>query len=266
MKKNNEKNREQFNIVPYKRKRDYKMTTHEVIKNLETLFEKLNEKFFNGALLMPYITLFVGAKKNGDDIRGAFYSDKYINVNNDADFKYEIGIAGERLGDGIFQVAETLMHEMVHMFCEMNGYADTKGRSHTKIFKREAEKRGLICEKAKGIGFGHTEATPQFCDFIQNLVDNGAINPDICTYARYTTFPETKSTQRKAFICPVCSAKVTAKPDTAIACMNCNTAFDLWDISDKEDPKILVDHNNGLAMTAEGWYGQMFGTDELLED
>lgn len=242
------------------------MTSYEVIKNLETLFDELNKNYFNGALFTPYITLFAGAKKNGSVDYGAFYLDKYVNVNNDADFKYEIGISGERLGDGIFQVAETLMHEMVHLFCAMNGYADVKGKSHTKRFKQEAEKRGLICEKAQGVGYGHTEATPSFCDFVQKLVENGVINAEICNYARCTTFPETKPAQRKAFICPICGAKATAKPDTAIACLNCNTAFDLWDMSDKDEPKILVDHNNGLAMTAEGWYGQMFGTDDLLED
>lgn len=238
------------------------MTSYEVIKNLEVLFQHLNERYFDNTLPLPYITLYAGAKKNGNGSHGSFYLDKYVNVNNDEDYKHEIGIAGERLGDGIYQVAETLMHEMVHLYCTCNAIVDCKGKSHTKKFKAECEKRDLICDKEQGIGWGRTEATLAFCDFIQSLIDDCIIDTHICDYARYTTFPETSSVQKKSYICPCCGVKVNAKVDTAIACLHCNVAFDYWDMTDPDDPKIITDNNNGLAMTDEGWYGQMFGVDE----
>ena len=33
-------------------------------------------------------------------------------------------------------------------------------------------------------------------------------------------------------------------------------------MTDPDDPKVIVDNNNRLAFTEEGWYGQMFGVDD----
>lgn len=238
------------------------MTSYEVIKNLETLFQHLNEYYFESTLPQPYITLTVGAKKNGNNLAGCFWDDTYVNVNDDTDIKYEISIAGERLGEGIYQTAETLMHEMIHLYCKVNSIIDCKGKSHNKKFKKACEARDLICDKAQGIGWGHTEATPAFCDFIQSLIDDGIVDPHICDYTRNTTFPEVTPAQKKSYICPCCGVKVNAKVDTAIACLNCNVAFDYWDMTDPDDPKVITDNNNRLAFTEEGWYGQMFGVDD----
>ena len=154
------------------------------------------------------------------------------------------------------------MHEMVHLYCKVNHIIDCRGKSHNAKFKKQCEARDLICDKAQGIGWGHTEATPAFCDFIQSLIDDGIVDPHICDYTRNTTFPEVNPAQKKSYICPCCGVKVNAKVDTAIACLNCNVAFDYWDMTDPDDPKIISDNNNGLAFTEEGWYGQMFGVDD----
>ena len=76
------------------------MTSYEVIKNLETLFQHLNEHYFESTLPQPYITLTVGAKKNDNNLAGCFWDDTHVNVNDDTEKKYEISIDGKRLGDG----------------------------------------------------------------------------------------------------------------------------------------------------------------------
>ena len=68
---------------------------------------------------------------------------------------YEINITAEYLNRPIENVLATLQHEMVHLYCMVNGIQDTSkaGRYHNKNFKAEAEKRGLLIEYVKYIRF-----------------------------------------------------------------------------------------------------------------
>ena len=70
----------------------------------------------------------------------------------------------------------TLMHEMVHYYCQLNGIADVSqnGRYHNKKFKEEAEKRGLVISWGQYIGWSITKPDESF---IRMLEENSIEKP-----------------------------------------------------------------------------------------
>ena len=103
-----------------------------VIEKLESLFSSFNQKFYNGELQTPVITV------SPDTTKGAYgWCTSWKAWSNlDPDSKttdisqmskadldamqnegfYEINICAEHLARPFEQVAETLLHEMVHLY------------------------------------------------------------------------------------------------------------------------------------------------------
>lgn len=87
-----------------------------VIKQLETLFSKFNDRFYDGKLPKPVITV------SPDSTKGAYgwcTSWKAWTDKENADMNegyYEINLCAEYLSRPIDLVCETLLHEMVHLF------------------------------------------------------------------------------------------------------------------------------------------------------
>lgn len=125
-----------------------------VIEKLENLFSKFNEKFYNGELQTPIITV------SPDTTKGAYgwctawkaWSNKQPeqkktvdlatmskedleNLKKDEGF-YEINICAEHLARPFEQVAETLLHEMVHLYNLQIGVQDKKFELHRKSFPK----------------------------------------------------------------------------------------------------------------------------------
>lgn len=132
-----------------------------VIEKLESLFSSFNQKFYNGELQTPVITV------SPDTTKGAYgWCTSWKAWSNlDPDSKttdisqmskadldamqnegfYEINICAEHLARSFEQVAETLLHEMVHLYNLQIGVQDTSrnGTYHNKKFKETAEQHGL---------------------------------------------------------------------------------------------------------------------------
>lgn len=144
-----------------------------VIDKLENLFSKFNEKFYNGELQTPIITV------SPDTTKGAYgwctawkaWSNKQPeqkktvdlavmskedleNLKKDEGF-YEINICAEHLARPFEQVAETLLHEMVHLYNLQIGVQDTSrgGTYHNKKYKEAAEQHGLTVGKDAKYGW-----------------------------------------------------------------------------------------------------------------
>lgn len=132
-----------------------------VIEKLESLFSSFNQKFYNGELQTPVITV------SPDTTKGAYgWCTSWKAWSNlDPDSKttdisqmskadldamqnegfYEINICAEHLARPFEQVAETLLHEMVHLYNLQIGVQGTSrnGTYHNKKFKEAAEQHGL---------------------------------------------------------------------------------------------------------------------------
>ena len=132
---------------------------------LEYGFSVLNRIYFNNELPPIVITIMSSPRTNGHFTVGKVWRTEEGHYN-------EINISAEHLDRDISNIMATLMHEMVHYYCQLNSIQDTSkgGRYHNKNFKREAELRGLSITYAKYIGYSVTEPTEAF---IQVLEDNG---------------------------------------------------------------------------------------------
>ena len=97
---------------------------------LEYGFEILNKEYFNGELHPIVISIMSSPRTNGH-----FTINKEWRVENER-FN-EINISAEHMDRPIENIMGTLMHEMVHYYCQLNGIADVSqnGRYHNKKFK-----------------------------------------------------------------------------------------------------------------------------------
>lgn len=197
------------------------MNFNESIHNqLNVLFQKINERFYNGELAMPNILVqSVGKKK----WYGYCTTKKVWDIHKDA--HYEIAISAEYLNRDFHEVVATLMHEVVHLY---NLYAEVKDVSgtqyHNKRFKIEAEKRGLVISCAKAIGWSVTALTEESRIWIDNLnIDKSAFDA-----VRKMPIQAKKKTQKTyTYTCPICNEKILSKnPDLEVECVDCGELFE----------------------------------------
>ncbi len=74
-----------------------------------------------------------------------------------ADRLHEINIAADHLDRDVDGIAETILHEMVHLKNNINGVSDcTPTQYHKKAFKTVAESFGLKVERMKNKGYALT--------------------------------------------------------------------------------------------------------------
>ena len=198
---------------------------------LEAAFDSLNKKYFDGSLPKAVITIQSSPKCYG-----------YITVHKvwkDSEASYhEINIGAEYLARPIEHVLATLLHEMVHLYCMVNGIQDTSngGRYHNKRFKAEAEKRDLKIEYAKYIGYSITSPTDKF---ISSILKQGLFrNIEHCRTGGCSIIPPPyptdengsgasggssgkKKTSTRKYRCSHCGISVRATKDVNIICGDC---------------------------------------------
>ncbi len=246
--------------------------TTNMLKELYRIFDGINEKYFDNSLPKVFITLQQGKKKNKSTY-GTFYPESWaenqgtevdeatgmVKVQASEERFHEIGMSAEYFTRPVANWCATLCHEMVYLYCQVNELESTsnKGVYHNKIFKQEAEKRGLIIEKADTIGWSVTTPSTNFIEFINTL----KIDEDVFSYFRDTRFGLTDPTVKKRYICPMCGVQVQAKKGKNIVCGDCDKRMDYVDITDPSNPEFIEDYNNGLAME-EGWFANMNMEDE----
>ena len=236
--------------------------TIRMTTELYRIYNALNERYWGGELPEVFITITPGKSKKSS-VYGTFSADVWAK-NGDVtydengneiieivDNRHEISMSAEYFTRPIPNWCATLQHEMVHLYCQVNNLKDTSNNNtyHNKTFKREAEKRGLIIEKEKTIGWSVTTPTHEFVDFISSL----NIDEDTFTYFRQTRFGATKTAPKKRYVCPMCGTQAQAKKGTYLICGDCGKQMDYWDMTNPDAPEIIEDYNDMLA-EREGWY------------
>lgn len=160
-----------------------------VIEKLESLFSKFNNKFYNGELQSPIITVSPDTTKgaygwctawkawsNSEQKRTVDFSKvtkEELEAMKKDDGFYEINICAEHLARPFEAVAETLLHEMVHLYNLQIGVQDTSrgGTYHNKKYKESAEKHGLTVEKDAKYGWTKTSLNDETKAFVDGLQD-----------------------------------------------------------------------------------------------
>lgn len=247
------------------------INTTNILDELYKIYNALNKHYFDSSLPEPFIVIKQGKTKS-KNVYGTFTPEAWAHKKGekldedtgvstpivDENKIHEIAMSGEYLSRPTPNMCATLCHEMTHLYCRINDIEDTSnnGVYHNAKFRREAEKRGLIIEKADTIGWSVTTPRAEFIEFINNL----GINEEVFKYFRETWADVlTKITPKKRWVCPVCGQMAQAKKSAHIGCWNCGLQMDYWDLTDKDNPEIITDNNNGLAHSDEGWLGYLEG-------
>ena len=196
----------------------------DVIQNLEDLFQVLNHKYFEDQLTKPVITVSPNTLKI--NTFGWCTTYKAWKDQEGGEGYFEINICAEHLARPFEEVAETMLHEMVHLYDMQHGIKDTSrgGTYHNKRFKDSAEAHGLICESDPKYGWVKTdlseEAKMEVVDFM------GFIGKQSFSIFRDPDGGEEKkgggrSSSRK-YVCPCCGLIVRATKEVKVICFECN--------------------------------------------
>lgn len=190
------------------------MRLSEIVGKLEALFDLLNGIYFEGKLIRPVITVQSTPKFYGHCTTKQIWK-------SDTEALYEINIGAEHINRPKENIAATMCHEMVHLYCLANDIRDTcqNGRYHNKTFKKEAEARDLHIEYDRANGYTHTTPTEVFA---QKLTDNGF---DLSVpFARHSLTKQKSSGDREKphkYVCPECGQTVRSTQELHISCSLC---------------------------------------------
>ena len=198
------------------------------VSQLEHIYNNLNADFFAGELPVPIITVQSKPGTYGHCTTAKVWQRKDGGA-------YELNIAAEVLNYPIEETLDTMLHEMVHLYCRESGIKEVSrgGKYHNGKFKAVAEAHGLTCTPCGQYGWNTTPG--------ENLVEYalsknwneikiGSSLPPIIrtgaaagtTQAGASTLPGSKrpSSTRK-LVCPQCGQSVRATKKVNILCGDC---------------------------------------------
>lgn len=196
------------------------MTMSAVITTLESLFDKLNELYYENKLPRPVITVQSTPRAYGH------CSTKKVWVGSDSE-RYEINIGAEFLNRPIEETAATLNHEMVHLYCLVNEISDTcqNGRYHNKTFKAEAEARDLEIEYNRTIGYSITSPTEALVNKLKAsgfdmTIDFARTKPEAKEGGKETTGAQRIKPHK--YFCPCCGQSFRTTATLHLKCADCD--------------------------------------------
>ena len=157
------------------------MELSKTLEALNLLFDKANEKWYNGSLPKPVIIVQSSGKKSAYGWCSINKIWKNANSEN-SESQYEITICAEYLSRTKQEVFSTMLHEMVHLYNLENNVKDTTNNFtyHNKRFKFEAEKRGLTISHNQKLGWSITELNEEAKAFIDSIT----LDTSVFSYAR----------------------------------------------------------------------------------
>ncbi|MDE6398796.1 MAG: SprT-like domain-containing protein [Clostridiales bacterium] len=193
----------------------------DTVKYLGKLYDYCNEKLFDGELVKPVLTVQRDErnKTNGWWSVGKVWNENGKSVNEG---EHELNMTAQSLNRPIGQIAAMLIHEMCHQYASVNNMQDcSRGNTyHNKLFKKIAEKHGLIVECVPTIGWSKTDLTKDTETLIAAFVKD---NPESIIYRTPVFKGQTvKTSSTRKYVCPCCNQSVRATKQVNIKCMDCD--------------------------------------------
>ena len=202
----------------------------EALIELSRIFHLLNDKYFEGKLQDPVLTIQSTKKKilgwcTLKKVWKPTIKETTIETSK-LKSRYEINICAQHLVSPPELLAETVLHEMIHLSNIMNDISDcTNAYYHNKRFKKAAEKIGLICEKDKKYGYGLTSLSE---DLKKYIIEEIKVNADVFKYFREIELTKSSGgsdTRKKRifkYTCPKCGLEAKGKLNIHVVCKSCN--------------------------------------------
>jgi hypothetical protein len=200
-----------------------KVLIEAAMSELHRVYRFLNENLFNGELVTPAIVIESKGK------RSAYGWCSVEKIWTDAESEkstYELGIASEYLNRPYTDVMQTLLHEMIHVYCAMNNIKETSRNYtyHNKKFKQQAELHGMEYpyeQPDSKIGFSAIVLKPETKALIEQL----EVDAEAFKMARmnFDGTKEKKKSNSYKYACSCCGTSVRATKEVKLVCGECLT-------------------------------------------
>lgn len=202
------------------------------VGQLERMYNAINADLWGGQLPTPIITVQSKPGTYGHCSAGKVWRRK------DGE-SYEMNIAAEALDVEIEEVLDTIIHEMVHLYCRENGIQECSrgGKYHNGKFREIAEAHLLMCYKAGQYGWntqgrGNDRLTTYALEKgwseiriarstytgLRGIAGSGAACSSGSTE---TQQGERRPSSTRKLACPKCGNSVRATKAVRIMCMDC---------------------------------------------
>lgn len=200
-----------------------------IIKQLESLFSSLNQKFYNNELPMPIITVSPDTTKGAYGWCTSWKAWKEVTSHtkdeNSSEGFYEINICAEYLQRPFIETAQTLLHEMAHLYNCIHEIKDTSrgGTYHNKKYAVTATAHGLNVAEHDKYGWTITTLNDEAKAYIESM--------NITTFEVHREkLPKKSGTSKQSsrkYVCPICGCIVRATKEVNIICGDCNEPLQL---------------------------------------
>lgn len=196
-----------------------------VIAELHKVYDKANKILFNDEL--PQIVITMQSRGNRKGVLGWFVTSP-IWENGEGTNLYEINIVPEAMTRTHLEIIQTLVHEMLHVYCAVKEIKETSrgGSYHNKRFKEVAEQHGMEYTHEtpdSKIGFSAVTLTTATL----NLIKFWNINKEAFSIARkeFGGAKEKKKSNIRKYVCP-CGTIVRASKEVNVICGDCGEPFE----------------------------------------
>ena len=203
-----------------------KMEDYQTIKNTEALMETyktLNRELFQN-VLPENITIVQNHNKPREDAT-SYSSVKEKWTHETGARSYELNIYSDFLHRDAAEVAESVLHEMIHIKNLMLGIKDTtrRGTYHNVTFKNAMAAVGYVMDD-EPCKDGFTKGVPN--DELRELLEECA--PHITMTRDKEEKPASKPRKRATrYVCPQCGSKCQSNDESLnIICGDCNIAYE----------------------------------------
>lgn len=209
-----------------------KQTTNmaRVIGEVQKIARLINQDWFNNELDIEKCIFTVQSTPKAYGHFTPYLSYRVHSVDGEKE-AVEINLGAGTLDRDIIEVVSTLIHEMVHWYNWSNGIQDcSRGNTyHSKKFKTEAEKHGLIIDYDSRIGWSLTSASEELIDWIiDNELESFRLGRNEYTSliggtskGGNTSGTTPKKSNSIKMICPCCGAIARVTRATNLICGDC---------------------------------------------
>lgn len=176
-------------------------------------------------VLADKITIVVQSRGRKSKCRGWFIGKQWSTREGEA--VHEVSISAEYLNEDPVEIAGTVIHELVHVWCNLIGVKDhSKFGRHNKHFKEYAGIVGLECEKPRdSYGYGYTTVSDDLNHRIRRELQLNVSAFQV--FRQPNQKAESTTAKPTAYVCQ-CTKPVkirTTRDDFSIKCNKCGTDY-----------------------------------------